>query len=211
MKNRGILVVISGFSGAGKGTMVRRLIEEYDYSLSVSMTTRSPRPGEKDGVDYFYVTRERFEQAIEEDGFIEHAEYCGNYYGTPKEYVEKELSAGRDVILEIEAQGAEQVKASFPEAFLVFIMTPDVATLVDRLNGRGTETAEEIQRRLHRAAEEVDLIEKYDAIIVNDELDEATQRMHSLIQAAKAVVYRNVDFIGSFRIGFDELFKGGKY
>lgn len=207
MTQRGILVVISGFSGAGKGTLMKKLISEYEYSLSISMTTRNPRPGEIDGKDYFFVSTDKFEDTIAQGGFIEHASYCNNYYGTPREYVEKELEAGRDVILEIEAQGALQVKKKFPEAFLVFVLTPDVETLYNRLKNRGTETDEVIDRRLHRAAEEVDLVGNYDAVIVNDDLNESTVRLHQIIQSAKADTYRNNDFIESFRSQFVELFE----
>jgi len=207
MNKRGILVVISGFSGAGKGTLMKKLISDYDYSLSISMTTRSPRPGEVEGKDYFYVTTEQFEKTIAEGGLIEHANYCNNYYGTPKAYVESELEAGRDVILEIEAQGALQVKKKFPEAFLVFVLTPDVDTLYSRLKNRGTETDEVINRRLHRAAEEVDLVDNYDAVIVNGDLDESAVRLHQIIQSAKADTYRNKEFIEGFREQFEKLFQ----
>ena len=207
MKQRGILVVISGFSGAGKGTLMKKLIDEYDYSLSISMTTRAPRTGEVDGREYFFVTTEQFEETIKQGGLIEYANYCNNYYGTPKDYVERELDAGRDVILEIEAQGALQVKKKFPEAFLVFILTPDVETLYTRLKGRGTETDEVIDRRLHRAAEEVDLVGNYDSVVVNDDLEQSAKRLHQIIQSAKADTYRNNEFIEGFRAQFDKLFE----
>lgn len=210
MNERGILVVVSGFSGAGKGTLMKHLLEKYDYSLSISMTTRNPRVGEVEGKDYFFVTTDEFEACIAEEGFIEYANYCNNYYGTPKKYVEQELEAGHDVILEIEAQGALQVKNKFKEALLVFVLTPDVNTLFTRLNGRGTENQEQIDRRLHRAAEEVDLINDYDAVIVNDDLEAATDRLHGIIQAAKAATFRNKEFTEGFREQFAELFKGGE-
>jgi len=189
---------------------MKSLLSKYDYSLSISMTTRNPREGEVDGKDYFFVAKEKFESVIAEDGLIEHANYCGNYYGTPKSYVEKELSEGRDVILEIEAQGALQIKEKYPEAFLMFVLTPDVPVLYERLKGRGTENDQDINRRLCRAREEVDLVSKYDAIIVNDDLEEATDRLHSIIQAAKAATYRNKDFIEGFHEQFAELLKGGQ-
>ena len=139
--SKGILVVVSGFSGAGKGTVMKRLLEKYDdYALSVSVTTRAPRPGEEDGIAYFFRSREEFEQMIREDALIEYAQYVKNYYGTPRSYVEEQLSAGRNVILEIEIQGAMKVKEKIPEALLVFVTPPTVAELEKRLKGRGTET-----------------------------------------------------------------------
>ena len=145
MDQKGILVIISGFSGAGKGTLVKRLLKDYDqYALSVSMTTRQPREGERDGVEYFFVDRQKFEKTIEENGLIEYAQYCDNYYGTPKEYVQQQLQAGKDVILEIEIQGALQVKEKFPEALLLFVTAPSAEVLKQRLVGRGTETADVI-------------------------------------------------------------------
>ena len=151
--SKGILVVVSGFSGAGKGTVMKRLLEKYDdYALSVSVTTRAPRPGEEDGIAYFFRSREEFEQLIREDALIEYAQYVENYYGTPRSYVEEQLSAGRNVILEIEIQGAMKVKEKIPEALLVFVTPPTVAELEKRLKGRGTETDQVIADRLARAA-----------------------------------------------------------
>ena len=145
MKHRGILIVVSGFSGAGKGTLMKELISTYDnYALSVSMTTRKPRPGEEEGKSYFFVDKDTFEETIAKDGLIEYASYCGNYYGTPREYVEACLDNGRDVILEIEIQGALKVKEKFPEALLLFIMPPSAEELKRRLEGRGTESEEVI-------------------------------------------------------------------
>ena len=153
--SKGILVVVSGFSGAGKGTVMKRLLEKYDdYALSVSVTTRAPRPGEEDGIAYFFRSREEFEQLIREDALIEYAQYVENYYGTPRSYVEEQLSAGRNVILEIEIQGAMKVKEKIPEALLVFVTPPTVAELEKRLKGRGTETDQVIADRLARAGEE---------------------------------------------------------
>ena len=139
--NKGILVVVSGFSGAGKGTVMKRLMEKYDdYALSVSATTRKPRPGEEDGREYFFRTRDEFEKLIEEDALLEYARYVENYYGTPRSYVEEQLQAGRNVILEIEIQGAMKIKEKIPEALLVFVTPPTVEELERRLTGRGTET-----------------------------------------------------------------------
>ena len=155
--NKGILVVVSGFSGAGKGTVMKRLMEKYDdYALSVSATTRKPRPGEEDGREYFFRTRDEFEKLIEEDALLEYARYVENYYGTPRSYVEEQLQAGRNVILEIEIQGAMKIKEKIPEALLVFVTPPTVEELERRLTGRGTETAQVIADRLARAGEEAE-------------------------------------------------------
>ena len=154
MKNSGILIVVSGFSGAGKGTLMKRLLEKYDtYSLSISMTTREPRLGETDGKEYFFVTKEQFEQKITENGLVEHAVYCDNYYGTPRNYVEEQLIKGKDVILEIEIQGALKVKEMFPDALLLFVMPPSIEELRRRLNGRGTETEEVIETKEEKTEE----------------------------------------------------------
>lgn len=182
MAQEGILTVISGFSGAGKGTIMKKLVGEYPYFLSVSATTRSPRKGDLDGVDYFFKTREEFEQMIQDKALIEWAEYCGNYYGTPKEAVKKQLAEGRDVLLEIEMQGGMLVKEQFPEALLVFITPPTAEELKRRLTGRGTETAEQINNRLSRACEEASYMDQYDYIVVNDDLKEAVCRLHQIIQ-----------------------------
>ncbi len=191
MAEMGALVVISGFAGAGKGTVVKGLMSKYDcYSLSVSMTTRAPRPGEEEGKAYFFVSREQFEKTIEEGGLIEHAEYCGNYYGTPKAYVEEQLKAGRDVILEIEIQGALQIKKLFPEVLLLFVTPPSAAILKERLTGRGTETAEVIKRRMDRAAEEAGVMKDYDHIIVNDDIERTIEYTHMVIQSAHSAPVR---------------------
>lgn len=180
---KGILIVVSGFSGAGKGTIIKELRKKYDYELSISSTTRNPRKGDVDGVDYFFKTRDEFEEMIKKDKLIEWAEYVGNYYGTPREYVEQQLEAGKDVLLEIEMQGGMLVKEQYPDAMLLFITPPSAEILKNRLTGRGTETEEEIERRMNRAAEEADYMEKYDYILVNDSLDEAVEELHHLIQA----------------------------
>ena len=152
MTRKGILIVVSGFSGAGKGTLMKELVRTYEnYALSVSMTTRSPRPGEEEGKEYFFVSEEEFKEKLEQDGLIEYANYCGNYYGTPREYVERQLEKGKDVILEIEIQGALKIKEKFPTALLIFVMPPDAAELKKRLEGRGTESPEVIAQRICRA------------------------------------------------------------
>lgn len=200
MRNEGILIVVSGFSGAGKGTLMKRLVEEYDgYSLSISATTRKPRPGEEDGREYFFLSREQFKKRIADHALIEHAEYCGNYYGTPRDYVEKELAAGRDVILEIEIQGALKIKEQYPDALLLFVSTPDAAELRRRLSGRGTETEEVIQKRLCRAAKEADGIEAYDYIVINDDLETCVKELHGIIAAAHHAPGRNEAFIKKMR------------
>ena len=151
MNNKGILIVVSGFSGAGKGTIMKALLNKYDnYALSISATTRNPREGEVDGREYFFKTREEFEKMIAKDELIEYAKYVNNYYGTPKAYVEEQLADGKDVILEIEIQGALKVKEKFPETLLLFVTPPSAAELRSRLVGRGTETMEVIEQRMAR-------------------------------------------------------------
>ena len=209
MKRKGILIVVSGFSGAGKGTLMKELLKRYDnYALSVSMTTRAPREGEVDGESYFFVDKETFERTIAEDGLIEYASYCGNYYGTPREYVEKCLQDGRDVILEIEIQGALKVKEKFPEALLLFVMPPSAAELKRRLEGRGTESPEVIRERLMRASEEAEGIENYEYLIINDDLDECVREMNDIINAARRNPVRNRHLIADMRSELDAVVKG---
>ena len=194
--SRGVLVVVSGFSGAGKGTIMKRLMAKYDnYALSVSATTRSPRPGEEDGREYFFRTREEFEEMIRRDQLIEYAQYVENYYGTPRTYVEEQLAAGRDVILEIEIQGARKIKKKFPEAVLVFVTAPSMAELKGRLVGRGTESQEVIRQRLARAAKEAEGVEEYDYLLVNDDLEKAVDTLHDIIQSEHHSMKRNLGFI----------------
>lgn len=184
MKKQGILVVVSGFAGTGKGTVMKELLKRYEnYALSISATTRKPRPGEEDGREYFFRTKEQFEQMINEDAFLEYACYVENYYGTPKSYVQEQMAAGRDVILEIEIQGALNIKKQFPEAVLLFIAPPSADVLKQRLVGRGTETEDVIEKRLARAAEEAQGIENYDYLVVNDDLDECVESVHQMIKS----------------------------
>lgn len=184
MKKLGVLSVISGFSGVGKGTIVKKLVAEEDYALSISATSRAPREGEVHGREYFFLTRDEFHSMIESDGLIEWAEYVNNFYGTPREYVEERLAEGKDVILEIEPQGALKIKEKYPEAVLIFIVPPNAKELEKRLIGRGTEEADTIKKRLNRAAEETEYIDNYEYIVVNDNLDDAVRDIHHIIQAA---------------------------
>lgn len=217
MNRKGLLIVVSGFSGAGKGTLMKKLLEDYEqYALSISMTTRAPREGEVDGREYFFATREQFEDKIKAGGFIEHAQYCGNYYGTPKDYVEQQLEAGKDVILEIEIQGAMKVKEQFPDAILLFVMPPSIAVLHQRLVGRGTETEEIINERLQRAEEEAVGIEGYDYIIINDDLDTCVKELHELLAKTHEEIqaqYNPVNYdklIENIRTELTSLVKGEK-
>lgn len=209
MTDKGILIVVSGFSGAGKGTLMRRLLETYDnYALSVSMTTRNPREGERHGVEYFFASKEEFEQKIAEDKLIEYACYCDNYYGTPREYVEEQLEAGKDVILEIEIQGALKIKERFPDSLLLFVTPPNAKELERRLVGRGTETPEVIAKRLSRASEESEGIEAYDYIVVNDDLEECVKQLHSIVMNAHYAPNRCAEFISQIREELKEFSKG---
>ncbi|MGN0398879.1 MAG: guanylate kinase [Blautia sp.] len=196
MSNRGILAIVSGFSGAGKGTLMKRLLEKYDcYALSVSATTRAPREGEEHGREYFFHTKEEFEELILQDALIEYARYVDNYYGTPKAYVEKQLEAGKDVILEIEIQGALKVKEKLPDTLLLFVTPPSAEELKRRLEGRGTETPEVIASRLSRASEEAKGMPLYDYILVNDDLETCVDQMHEIIQSQHNTVANNTSFI----------------
>lgn len=196
MKRKGLLLVISGFAGTGKGTLVTGLLEKYDnYALSVSATTRSPRQGEIEGVHYFFKTKEEFLEMIDKGALIEYAQYVENYYGTPKEYVLRQMEQGKDVILEIEMQGALKIKKQFPDALLLFVAPPDADTLESRLKGRGTETLEVIQKRLHRAVEEAEYMKKYDYLVVNDTIEECVQNTHNIIQSEHFRASRNTDFV----------------
>lgn len=199
-RSKGILLVISGFAGTGKGTLVHELLEKYDnYALSVSATTRAPRPGEIDGVHYFFKTKEEFEEMIRENRLIEYASYVENYYGTPKEYVQQQLENGKDVILEIEIQGALKIKEQFPDTLLLFMVPPSASVLEERLRGRGTETDEVVRKRLHRAVEESEFIEQYDYLIVNDDLEICVKETHEIIQSQHHRVDQRREFIDTLK------------
>ena len=198
--SKGLLLVISGFSGAGKGTVMKRLLELHDeYSLSISATTRKPREGEADGREYFFKTVEEFEKMIAEDALIEHAQYVGNYYGTPKAYVEEQLDKGNNVILEIEIQGAMNIKRMFPDAVLMFITPPSAAELEKRHRGRGTEDEATIKARLSRAAEEAEGVEDYDYIVINDEVDLCVGRIHDIVLSEKMKAKYNLGLINNIK------------
>lgn len=198
---KGILVIISGPAGSGKGTVVAALREMMpEIGFSVSATTRSPRPGETDGVNYYYITREKFEQMIADGEILEHTEYAGNYYGTPVAEVARCLDAGRDIILEIEVEGAAQIKKIYPDAVAVMLIPPDAATLEARLRGRGTETEEVILRRLARAREELPLAYNYDYVVVNgdDAVEECAQTVRGIIEAERNRPFRMKETVDGF-------------
>ncbi|MBP5151772.1 MAG: guanylate kinase [Lachnospiraceae bacterium] len=205
-KQEGILIVISGFSGAGKGTLMKRLLSDYDeFALSVSMTSRGMREGEAEGREYFFVSREEFEAAIKAGKLLEHAEYCGNYYGTPREYVETKLKEGKNVILEIEVQGAMQIRKKFPKALLLYVTPPSIKELENRLKKRGTESDEVIRRRLTQAKTEVDFVDDYDYLVINDDLDECVKEMYGIICASAFEIKRQDAFIDELHTELDKL------
>ena len=209
--SKGVLTVVSGFSGAGKGTVMKRLIQKYDdYALSISVTTRKPREGERDGIEYFFKTKEEVETMIENDEFLEYARYVDNYYGTPRFYVEEMLAKGKNVILEIEIQGAMQIKAKNPEAVLVFVTPPSFEELRNRLVGRGTETADVIESRLRRASEEAEGMPSYDYILVNDQVEDCVDRLHQIILSERAKAQRNEELINTIRQEARIFMKGDK-
>ena len=198
MSKKGAVFVVSGPSGTGKGTIMTEYFKRYPNDpsfLSVSATTRAPRPGEIDGVNYYFKTKEEFEQMISEDGLAEWAEFCGNYYGTPKKPVNDMISQGKNVVLEIEVQGGKQVKECFENAVGIFVLPPSFKELKTRLTSRNTETDEVIESRLKRAKEEIEEINLYDYILINDNLDEAVETFRSIIIGESQRVFRNKKII----------------
>ncbi len=191
-KNKGLLFVVSGPSGAGKGTICKRLIEKKDIELSVSMTTRKPRPGEVEGKNYYFVSEEKFLDTIKSDGFLEYANVYGNYYGTPKDIVVQMLEKGRDVVLEIDIQGALQIRDSYPKGIFIFILPPSMAELRNRITGRGSETEDDINLRLGETLKEVAYIDKYDYCVVNGTIDEAVNRVVAIIVAEHSRVSKDI-------------------
>ena len=219
VKKKGILVVISGFSGAGKGTIMKGLMSTYgeNYRLSVSATTRQPRPGEINGVHYFFISNDEFESMIKNDELIEHAKYVNNYYGTPKNYVEDQLEAGKNVILEIEMQGAFQVKKKYPDTVMVFVTAPSAYELKNRLIGRGTETSDVILARLQRAYEESMGMQEYDYLVINDDLTSCIDSVNTMLlneQHGKSELNKkhrmssNIEFINNMKTELFEFSKG---
>lgn len=182
--SKGLLIVLSGPSGVGKGTVCNALRGKMDNIVySVSATTRHPRLGEENGVNYFFKSREQFNDMIEQDQLLEYAEYVGNYYGTPRDFVEQTLDKGQDIILEIEVQGALKVKEKFPKGIFIFLLPPSLDELKDRITGRGTETQATIDHRLSVAVDEINLMEHYDYAVVNDQIDHACKRIESIVIA----------------------------
>ena len=189
---KGLLYVISGPSGAGKGTICKRVLDELDIYLSISMTTRNPREGEVHGVNYYFVTKEEFQERIAEDGFFEYAQVYENYYGTPKQMVMEQLAKGRDVLLEIDTQGALNVKKAYPEGVAIFLLPPSLEELRKRLTGRGTETPEAIELRLSKTLNEISCMTEYDYCVVNDNLEVAVDQVVSIMKAEHSKVSRGV-------------------
>lgn len=205
-KKQGKIVVISGFSGVGKGTVVQRLMNDYDhYALSVSMTTRKPRENEVHGVNYYYVSNEEFEEMIARGGFLEYAGYVDHYYGTPRAFVEENIANGTDVILEIEVQGAMQIKKDHPESVLIFVTTPSAREMARRLIGRKTETKEQILGRFKKAVIEADEMKQYDYIVINDDLDECVQELNRIVETEKGGVKYDPSFKEKFKSELAEI------
>lgn len=196
---KGVLLVLSGPSGSGKGTLVKEYTDKHpDVFLSVSATTRKPREGEVHGINYFFLTVDEFKKRIEEKGFLEHAQFCENYYGTPRESVEKKLNEGVDVILEIDVQGAMQVKENCPEAVLVFTLPPSYEILRERLIGRGTEAMDVVEKRLNEAHNEIKYADKYDFVIINDSIETAAEELGAIFTSSRCRRENNTEFIKEF-------------
>ena len=197
MIKKGLLIIISGFSGTGKGTAIKKLLELYpnDYCLSISATTRNPREGEVHGREYFFKTKEDFEEMIMKQELIEYTQYVDNYYGTPKEYVEDQMDAGHNIILEIEIDGALNVKKLYPDAVLIFLLPPSIKELEKRLRERGTESEDVIADRIKRASEESKVIREYDYVVVNDTIDDCVSTIHNIVEIEGLKVYRQEEVI----------------
>ncbi len=198
---KGIVAIISGPAGSGKGSVVKMLCAEYDnFNLSVSCTTRAPRPGEKDGREYFFISREEFQNRLAEGRILEHTEYCGNFYGTPADYVKKLVEEGKDVILEIETDGARQIKELMPEAITIFLVPESKERIRERLTGRGTESPEVIEKRLRKAEKELKIARGYDYVVVNPtgNIEEAVKNVAAIFRAEKCQVSRNEQFFDNF-------------
>lgn len=197
--SKGMLLIISGPSGSGKGTVVNKIRRNENISVSISATTRIPRPGEVDGVNYLFRTREEFLEMVRNDELLEHAQFVGNLYGTPKNYVEEQIDKGRTVVLEIEVNGALQVKEKFPSSVLLFLLPPTYEDLKTRLINRATETMETIEERLRRAVEEIKLISKYDYLVINENIDEVANDIFTIISSEKMKPFRSADRISKFK------------
>ncbi len=210
MNKKGILVVFSGFAGSGKGTIMKELLKRYpdNYALSVSATTRSPRPGEEEGISYFFKTKEEFEKMISNGSLLEYANYVGNYYGTPVDYVNRKLEEGFDVILEIETVGALKVKEMLPDTLLMFVTPPDGDTLFKRLTDRGTEDQLTIAKRMAKAYNESGVMNQYDYLIINDTINEAVLSVHSIIQNEHHRINRNLNIVNDLREQLSVFKKG---
>ena len=197
MIKKGLLIIISGFSGTGKGTAIKKLLELYpnDYCLSISATTRNPREGEVHGREYFFKTKEDFEEMIMKQELIEYTQYVDNYYGTPKEYVEDQMDAGHNIILEIEIDGALNVKKLYSDALLIFLLPPSIKELEKRLRERGTESEDVIADRIKRASEESKVIREYDYVVVNDTIDDCVSTIHNIVEIEGLKVYRQEEVI----------------